>query len=235
MPGAEATTKEKAVPDPDSTTNAPRSEGIGERLKRQYNDFAYLTYRPIWRNTGRVMNANRAPATIYETNLKDMTCSCEDKRYNRDDGEMCKHLAKAMLAHPDFTEVPELLVRDLTLIVDRAAKATRTLETAGNRAEAGSTAPPTHTPTATAEPETDPKASAVEKCDVWLATIDADAPMESDVRYNDEYDSLNIIVEESVDWWNDVMDEIRDWENSWWDGENRQWIIKQEDFGELDG
>jgi hypothetical protein len=114
--------------------------GPGRQLQEWADDFDALVYQPIRRESGRVLNAAHEPPTIYETDLEDLSCTCDHGEKGPTNARYCKHLAKAMLAHPDYQEGTELMTHELSLIVDRAAKAVRDLEKSRNVAQAKATA-----------------------------------------------------------------------------------------------
>jgi uncharacterized Zn finger protein len=59
-------------------------------------DFEDLYVRRTSIHGYRVLNLAGETPTAYAVDVADMTCSCPDHEYRREDGETCKHLAMAL-------------------------------------------------------------------------------------------------------------------------------------------
>lgn len=102
--------------------------GPGARLQDWKDDFDALTYRATGSVEGLVLNTDHEPPHLYTIDLDEPSCTCDYVPEHGHAERTCKHLAKAMLAHPDFHDSHELAVRDLSVLVDRASSAVREAE-----------------------------------------------------------------------------------------------------------
>lgn len=53
---------------------------------------------------------NKGSGKVYKTNIQHQTCNCKDKAYNRDSGEACKHIQKAIVVHPSEWSIEDSLL-----------------------------------------------------------------------------------------------------------------------------
>lgn len=206
------------------------------RLQEWNDEFDALVYRPTQTNEGMVLNTAQEPPTMYAVDLEERTCECQWMTQREDNGEVCKHLAKGMLAHPDFTEAPDLLTRDMSVLVDRANEAVRRLEEADDgfpAAEAmGGAADDS-------EAATDDEASGIDP----LAALDAQLERLGvfEDQYNawidDQYGSLQFETEyiDDSDVYGDFMDWVQGTDAINWDQENERNYIKRDDIEEVLG
>jgi len=89
----------------DGETHVPPAEAI--------EDFTDLHPRPIGINRFTVLSLASDGFTAYQVDLEAMTCECRDKAFNRDEGEICKHLAAALWKAPDIRDINSDAVRSL--------------------------------------------------------------------------------------------------------------------------
>lgn len=86
-------------------THVPPAEAI--------DDFSDLHPRPVGINRFSVLSLASDGFTAYQCDLEEMTCECRNKQFNRDEGEICKHLAAALWKAPDIRDINSDAVRSL--------------------------------------------------------------------------------------------------------------------------
>lgn len=86
-------------------TSVPAAEAI--------EDFGDLYPRPTGINSFTVLSLAADGFTAYECNIQTMDCECRDKSFNRDEGEICKHLAAALYQAPDVRDFDREMIRSL--------------------------------------------------------------------------------------------------------------------------
>jgi len=77
------------------------------------DDFGALYPRPVGINRYAVLSLSEDGFTAYECDLEAMTCECRDMAFNRDKGEICKHLACALYESPTVSDPDADVVRSL--------------------------------------------------------------------------------------------------------------------------
>lgn len=121
-------------------------DGYGQLRPRQVTIFEWRVLS--WRNDG---------LTAYEVNLRDLSCTCPDKGYNRDHPEICAHLAVALEHAPKTIDVAEAVNKDLLDQTRALQDAVDTIERRATGLEADREADRTNGDTAASNgtPETD--------------------------------------------------------------------------------
>jgi len=77
------------------------------------DDYESLFPRHVGGPAYRVLSVTDGQPTAYKTDVKALTCSCPDEQFNREDDEVCKHLAAALEAHPRKLSTEAQLHQDL--------------------------------------------------------------------------------------------------------------------------
>lgn len=77
------------------------------------DNFGSLHPRPVGINRYAVLSLSKDGFTAYECDLEAMTCECRDMAFNRDEGEICKHLAVALYQSPTVSDPDGDMVRSL--------------------------------------------------------------------------------------------------------------------------
>lgn len=90
-------------------SRASVASGIGPEINSILpgkNPMKNLKARQTGANHYSVLSARNGSVTVHRVNLAEPSCTCEDMEYNREDNEVCAHVAKAALVHPqmDATE-----------------------------------------------------------------------------------------------------------------------------------
>lgn len=92
------------------------SEPAGERsvpAAEAIDDFADLYPRQTGLNRYSVLSLSERGFRAYECNISSFDCECMDKRFNRDEGEICKHLAAALWSAPKHVDVEKVMLSQL--------------------------------------------------------------------------------------------------------------------------
>jgi len=206
----------------------------GANLQEWNEDFDALIYRPTGSAQGRVLNTANEPPTIYAVDIDEISCTCEHGQRGPADGRSCKHLAKAMLAHPDYNDSAEFLVRDLSVVVDRAAQAARELEETRDLAQTKVNADAAHAAAQDGSEESED----IDPVDALEAKLDA-LGLDSDdfdIWVDDDLGSLQFEQDGYLD--DDEYSTLMDWVTDDdvavnWDSDAERNYIKQDDFAEV--
>lgn len=93
-----------------STGTAERSVPAAEAI----DDFGDLYPRPVGINRYAVLSLAAGGFTAYQCNTEQLTCECRDHAFNREEGEICKHLAAALYQSPEISDPDTDVVRSLS-------------------------------------------------------------------------------------------------------------------------
>jgi hypothetical protein len=78
------------------------------------DDFGDLYPRPVGINRFVVLSLSAGGFTAYQCNIDELTCECRDLAFNREEGEICKHLAAALYQSPEISTPDTDVVRSLS-------------------------------------------------------------------------------------------------------------------------
>lgn len=98
------------------TTDASKPKTAPAEL---ITDFETLYSRQTGFNSYRVLNTAGGQPTAYQVDTAELSCGCMDEKYNREDGEVCKHLAYALFNAPQTRSVEDFAVQDLSISIGR--------------------------------------------------------------------------------------------------------------------
>jgi hypothetical protein len=146
-----------------------------------------------------VLNLAGEEPTAYQVNTDDLLCRCKDKSYNKQTGEVCKHLAAALYKDPHHFDLDQALVGRATQELDRLETAVKSLEQTATAKAAETTAEDTETAQDEGEEVTDAtdpasQSDAVEHIRDWLETGFA-KPQLVDVRAGDHDGRPGVVLE----------------------------------------
>jgi len=91
-----------------SSASSSRIDGYQDIKPRQVSPTEY-----------RVLSLRNGENTAHRVDLEELSCSCEDMQYNRDDPSICAHLAVTLDQAPRKLDAGEYAVADLVKLVDR--------------------------------------------------------------------------------------------------------------------
>lgn len=100
--------------------------------KDAITDFESMQFLKTGLNAGMVANYADGQATGYKVRTRPLECECPDSTYNRQDGELCKHLAYALYVCEDMG-IEEQVVMDLATEMRNIESATEACETAADQ------------------------------------------------------------------------------------------------------
>lgn len=78
------------------------------------DDFADLYPRPTGLNRFSVLSLASDGFTAYSCNIDALECECRDKQFNRDEGEICKHIAAALFMADSMEGFNDQVVKSLS-------------------------------------------------------------------------------------------------------------------------
>ena len=172
--------------------------------------------------------------TAHETNVVDLSCTCEDAHFNREGQEVCAHLAKCLLVHSSSIEEDAIASRDMRIQLDRVAQIKRDLEDIrdveqsvreANAQAAADTSSEDEEPKGTTDP--------VELAENFMQENGID-PTGFDISVHDRYGSVNISLDGCTDEtrveWKDLAQET---DGIMWDGDEMQNFVKEDRIGEV--
>ena len=90
---------------------------------------AGLFPRHIKAHRYNVLSIRNNSITAWEVNTKELTCGCPDQQFNRQNGEICDHLAVALYEAPKRLSVEDTAPFYLSESIERAQEAAETAET----------------------------------------------------------------------------------------------------------
>jgi len=165
----------------------------------QITDFQHLYVRQTGLCRYTVLNLAGDEPTAYPVNTEDLVCRCEDLSYNKQSGEVCKHLAAALFKDPHTYDLDTALVDRASQELDRLSEAVQRLEqtaTARQADQAGETDSdqPTDATETSDQGDAVDQSQAVETMRDWLETGFA-KPQLVDVRPGDHDRRPGVVVE----------------------------------------
>lgn len=89
--------------DTDTTETVPKYLDI---------DLSQFTSEQITPFKHRVLSTRNDETTAHKVNTNDLTCSCGDQRYNKDEPEVCAHIQYVLSTGPSRLDTEDLLVRE---------------------------------------------------------------------------------------------------------------------------
>jgi len=92
-------------------------EGMGDLYPRQVDRYDW-----------RVLSIRNDSQTVHKVDPNEITCSCEDMEYNREDNEVCAHLVKVYMTMDKALDAQDYADAHLTSLVDRANQVVQSLE-----------------------------------------------------------------------------------------------------------
>lgn len=207
---------------------------IGPELSEQMGGFTDLDVSQVAYHEYRVLSARNSSITAHEVNVVDLSCTCEDARYNKQGSEICAHLAMCLLTHSSSIEEDAIASRDMRIQLDRVAQIKRDLEDIRDVEQSvrEANAQAAADTSSEDEPEngtTDP----VEMAESFMAEHGID-PDGFDVSVHDQFGSVNIALdgcddETRKEWKQLAMDT----DGIMWDGDGKQNYIKEDRIGEV--
>jgi len=175
----------------DAQEAVPASESI--------DDFGALYPRRIGLHRYTVLSLSEEGFTAYKVDLGDLECDCRNKAFDREEGEICKHLAAALYQQPDLGDIEEAVLHDIEghleamreevdHLTQRTTEVKAAAETAASQATADSTE----------EEETTELDDPVARFEALLRDAGLD-PDDFDVFVDDQYGSLQVDVDGYLD------------------------------------
>jgi len=163
------------------------------------DDFGDLYPRRIGLHRYVVLSLSEDGFAAYSVDLGDLDCDCRDQAFDRDEGEICKHLAAALYQQPSLGDIEEAVVHDIEAhlgdMVDEIDHLTqRTTEVKA----AAETAASDSTPASTEEEGDEWKGDPVEGFKSLLRDAGLD-PDDFDIYVDDQYGSLQVDVDGYLD------------------------------------
>jgi hypothetical protein len=209
---------------------------VGPELSERLNGFEDLDVSQVAYHEYRVLSTRNGTVTAHETNVVDLSCTCEDAHFNREGQEVCAHLAKCLLVHSPTIEEDAIASRDMRIQLDRVAQIKRDLEDIrdveqsvreANAQAAADTSAEDEEPKGTTDP--------VELAENFMAEHGID-PDGFDVSVHDQFGSVNIALdgcddETRKEWKQLAMDT----DGIMWDGDGKQNYVKEGKIGEVFG
>ena len=101
-----------------------RTEAPAQRII----DFGQLHVRQIDFYEYGVLNLKEAENSVHRVNVKDLTCSCRDEKFRREEGEACKHLAYTLFQAPSKMDLEAEVFQRATDEFERLTRAVQELE-----------------------------------------------------------------------------------------------------------
>ena len=207
---------------------------VGPELSERLNGFEDLDVSQVAYHEYRVLSTRNGTVTAHETNVVDLSCTCQDAQFNREGQEVCAHLAKCLLTHQSSIEEDAIATRDMRIQVDRVAQIKRDLEDIRNvessiRSANAQAAADTSSEDEEPKGTTDPVAMAKD----FMERNGID-PTGFDISVHDRYGSVNISLDGCTDEtrveWKDLAQET---DGIMWDGDEMQNFIKEDRIGEV--
>lgn len=199
-------------------------------------DYPDLYPRPCGINRFTVLSLSDAEPTAYQVDIEDLTCTCPDLKYNREDGQICKHLAAALHQAPDVRDIDTDAVRSLAtelegLRTDIDEALVRSAEAKADQAAAEDS---TTTDSSTEEAD-EWQGDPVEGMASLLRSAGLD-PDDFEIWVDDQYGSLQIdqdgyLADDEFSEWVDLSDDL----DMQYDGENDVNFLKPSQFPEVFG
>jgi len=147
-------------------------------------DIGDLHPRQVDRYDWRVLSFRNNGPTVHKVDPNEITCTCKDKEYNRDDREVCAHLVKVLMTMDTALDAQDYADAHLTSLVDRAHRAVEALE----GLEDGN---PSEGPAPASEDRPDPK--------IGESSPDVGDPSKADVDVVNTWLDRNFAQPEKVD------------------------------------
>lgn len=137
--------------------------------------------------------------TAWQVNTQTLSCDCPDFEYDREDGEVCKHLAAALHKDPHSYDLDHAVLQQTREEIDHLRRAAESLEQTATAAKAESIPADSGTDSADAEEvsqQGDPvdQSQAVEHIQDWLETGFA-KPQLVEVRAGDHNGRPGVVLE----------------------------------------
>lgn len=101
--------------------------------KDAITDFENLHARQTGLNSWVVLNLADGKPTGYRVRTRPIDCECPDATYNRQDGELCKHLAYALFVADENMHMQDQVLMDLATEFRNIESATEACETAADQ------------------------------------------------------------------------------------------------------
>ena len=207
---------------------------VGPELSERLNGFEDLDVSQVAYHEYRVLSTRNGTVTAHETNVVDLSCTCQDAQFNREGQEVCAHLAKCLLVHSPTIEEDAIASRDMRIQLDRVAQIKRDLEDIrdtersvreANAQAAADTSSEDEEPKGTTDP--------VDMAENFMAEHGID-PTGFDISVHDRYGSVNISLDGCTDEtrveWKDLAQET---DGIMWDGDEMQNFVKEDRIGEV--
>jgi hypothetical protein len=112
----------------DTTT---KETALGDHI----NGYKNLYPRQRGEHTWDVLSFRSGETKVYRIDLSEMTCPCDDMHYNKEDNEVCDHVATVLYESDKKRRLEETLVHDLATEFSNIEQATQALEDAADTAE----------------------------------------------------------------------------------------------------
>lgn len=202
----------------------------------QITDFEDLYPRCTGLNRFSVLNLGGEEPTAYECRIDTLECDCRDETFNREEGEVCKHVQIALFQAPELMDINEALLKRLEddirgLRQDMDEALSRTAATAADASQAAVDAAVEEAEANGAGDDLDP-VTAFHK-ELRDAGLD---PKDFEVWVDEEYGSLQVEKDGFLD-----DDEFSAWTSlssdlgMGYDGEHDRNYLQADDFGEVLG
>jgi len=212
------------VRDP-SSASSDRIDGYQDIKPRQVSPTEY-----------RVFSSRNHDLTAHKVDIEELSCTCGDNRYNKDDPQICAHLAVTLDQAPRKLDHGEYAVADLVKLVDRVQALSkeirdiRDMEAAVRDANAQAAAESPDEPESTGF-DGDP----VEYFESLLRDAGLD-PDDFEVFVHDQFGSLQVSQEGYLDndefqTWVDFKDDL----DMGYDGDNDRNYLSEEEYKEVFG
>jgi hypothetical protein len=207
-------------------------QAIGQAV----NGFEQLEARQISIHEWRVLSYRNGGITAHEVDIKQLTCDCMDMHENRQDPQVCDHLAVALHHAPRKLDVEQSLSEQMLEQMLQLDEHMRALERRATGIEAEQTAAPAQDGHSGTESEQSSfSGDPVDQMQAELESVGLDHTA-FDVRTDDRSGRLEVVLVGNIDdfsAWVDLSDEL-DMGYDPVDGEDINYI-EQQRFSEVFG
>lgn len=168
-------------------------------IDQAVNGWTDLYARQVDTYEWRVLSLRNGSVTAHKVQTDDLSCTCADEQYNKDDPEVCDHVATALFQADQGLDVGDYTKAHLTSLVDRAQAAVTELEelkNVGQANRAATAAAAVEAGQADAQAGADPglDVDPVEGVEDWLET-GFGSPEHVDVREGDHDGTAGVVLE----------------------------------------